>query len=60
MAKAHKPKATTASAKPKPKFTDKAESERFIETARKLGIESTDDFDRAFKSIIDKKRSTSL
>jgi hypothetical protein len=27
--------------KPKLKFTDKAESERFIEAARKLGIEET-------------------
>jgi hypothetical protein len=27
--------------KAKPKFTDKAQSERFIETARKLGVEET-------------------
>jgi len=33
MAKATKPKAK------KPKYTDKAQSERFIETTRNLGIE---------------------
>lgn len=36
MVKAEKPKA-----KPKPKFTDKAQSERFIETARQLVAEET-------------------
>jgi hypothetical protein len=49
MVKAEKPKA-----KPKPKFTDKAESERFIETARQLGVEETGAFDDAFKRIIPK------
>jgi hypothetical protein len=47
MAKATKPKAK------KPKYTDKAESERFIETARKLGIEETGEtFERAFEKIV--------
>jgi hypothetical protein len=48
MVKAEKPKA-----KPKPKFTDKAQSERFIETARKLGVEETGEaFERAFEKIV--------
>jgi hypothetical protein len=46
MAKAEKPKA-----KPKHKFTDKAQSERFIETARKLGVEETTE---AFENIVTK------
>jgi hypothetical protein len=45
-----------ARAKPKPKFTDKAESERFIEAARKLGIEETGDaFEKAFHKIVPTK-----
>ncbi len=59
MAKATKPK-SKARAKTKPKFTDKAQSERFIETARELGVESTDNFDRVFKDVINKKRPTAL
>jgi hypothetical protein len=52
MAKAEKPKA-----KPKSKYTDKAQSERFIETARKLGVEETGEaFDRAFKKITSNPR----
>jgi hypothetical protein len=48
MAKAEKTKA-----KPKPKFTDKAQSERFIETARQLGVEETGEgFDLAFERIV--------
>ncbi len=48
MAKAEKPKA-----KPKPRYTDKAQSERFIETARERGIEETGEaFERAFKKIV--------
>jgi|GEM_PF-4412837 len=47
MAKAPKPRANA-----KPKFTDKAESERFIEAARELGIEETGEaFERAFKKV---------
>lgn len=38
MVKAEKPKAETRTKHP---FTDKAQSERFIETARRLGIETT-------------------
>lgn len=39
--------------KPKPKLTDKAQSERFIEAARKLDIEETGEtFEKAFKTII--------
>jgi hypothetical protein len=43
--------------KPKPKnrkFSDQKQSERFIEAARKLGVDdpkSQDDFERAFKKI---------
>jgi hypothetical protein len=49
MAKAEKPKAKR---NPKPKFTDKEESERFIEAARELGIEETEQkFEDAFKKI---------
>jgi hypothetical protein len=48
MAKAEKPKA-----KPKSKFTDKQQSERFIETARKLGVEATgENFERAFRAVV--------
>ncbi len=49
MAKAEKPR---LKAKPKPKFTDKAQSERFIEAARELGIEETGEtFERAVSKI---------
>jgi len=48
MAKAEKKKA-----KPKPKMTDKEQSERFKETARKLGIdESGESFDNAAKVLL--------
>ena len=47
-----------AGTRPKPKkATDKAQSERFRETARKLGAdESEETFDRAFKKIVQPKR----
>jgi len=49
---APKPKAK-AKARAKPKFTDKAESERFIEAARKLGIEETGKaFEHAFRKVV--------
>jgi hypothetical protein len=54
MGKAGVPK----KAKPKPKLTDKNQSERFIETARKLGIdnkESADHFSRTFKKLVPPK-----
>jgi hypothetical protein len=39
--------------KRKPKITDKRQSERFRETARKLGAdESEEAFDRAFRKIV--------
>jgi hypothetical protein len=39
--------------KPKPKKTDKKQSERFKETARKLGVdESGETFERAFRKIV--------
>jgi hypothetical protein len=48
MAKAGAPK----KAKPKPKLTDKEQSERFIETARKLRVdESGKEFEKVFESI---------
>ena len=57
MAKAAR---TKAKRKPKPKFTDKAQSERFIEAARKLGIEESDEkFEEAFKKIVSSKGSRS-
>jgi hypothetical protein len=40
-----------------PKTTDKREYERFVETARKLECdESEEAFDRAFKKIVPPKR----
>lgn len=40
----------------KSKFTDKAQSERFIETARQLGAEKTGEaFDRSFRKIVPPK-----
>jgi hypothetical protein len=54
MAKAEKAKAKR---KPKPKFTDKEQSERFIEFARKLGIEETgESFERAFARVTKPKK----
>ena len=47
-------------AKPKPKMTDKKQSERFIETARKLGVdESGKSFVQAFEKIVPPKRRPS-
>jgi hypothetical protein len=52
MAKAGAPK----KAKPKPKLTDKEQSERFKETARKLGVdESGKAFERAIEKIVPAK-----
>jgi hypothetical protein len=52
MAKAGAPK----KAKPKPKLTDKEQSERFIETARKLGVdESGKLFESAATRILNTK-----
>jgi hypothetical protein len=57
MAKAETPKTKP---KAKPKFTDKAQSERFIETARKLGVEETgEEFERTFKKIAPPKTRSS-
>jgi hypothetical protein len=40
----------------KPKLTDKEQSERFIKTARKLGVdESGEEFERAVETIFSKK-----
>lgn len=51
MGKAEKPKM-----KHRPKFTDKAQSERFIETARQLGVEETGEgLERAFEKIVPPK-----
>lgn len=55
--KAHKPpgKAT------KPRESQKDQSERFIEAARKLGVdESGDEFERAIGAILPTKRATRL
>lgn len=52
MAKAEKPKA-------KPKPSKKTQYGRFVETARELGAdESEESFERAFKKIVPPKRST--
>lgn len=52
MAKAGVPK----KAKPKPKMTDREQSERFKETARELGVdESGKDFQRVLDKIIPPK-----
>jgi hypothetical protein len=48
MALPKKPKA-----KPRPKSDDKAQFERFVETARRLGVEEVGPaFDEAFKKIV--------
>jgi len=49
MAKAAR---TKAKRKPKPKFTDKAQSERFVETACAMGAERTDNFDEVLKKVV--------
>jgi hypothetical protein len=49
MVQAEKPKPKK---QPKPKLRDKAQSERFIEAARKLGIEETASFDNAFAEVV--------
>jgi hypothetical protein len=42
----------------KPKVKDKRQSERFLETARKLGADqSMEDFERTFKKIAPLKQS---
>jgi hypothetical protein len=52
MAKAGTPKKKRA----KPKLTDKKQSERFIETARELGVdESGEIFNEAVAKILGKK-----
>jgi hypothetical protein len=58
MAQAPKPKAKP---KPKSKFKDKEQSERFIEAARKLGIEETSAaFENAMKIIVPPARPSPL
>jgi hypothetical protein len=53
MAKAGAPK----KAKPKPKLTDKEQSERFKEAARQLGADSSGEkFDMLVRKIIKPKR----
>jgi len=48
---------TKPKAKPKPKLSDKQQSERFKETARKLGVdESGKEFDRIFQKIVPPKQ----
>jgi hypothetical protein len=42
--------------KPKTKLTDKEQSERFKETARKLGVEENEDFEKIFTKIVPPKR----
>lgn len=57
---AQKPKVggTSKKAKPKPKAKDEKQFERFIETARMLGVDEGDGtFDRAFKTIVRPKNA---
>jgi hypothetical protein len=42
--------------KPAIKLTDKEQSERFTETARTLGVEENEDFERIFTKIVPPKR----
>ena len=54
MAHAGKPKA-----KPKPKIDDKAQFERFVETARKLGAEEAgEQFEETFAKIVPPKHQS--
>jgi len=54
MAKAGAPK----KAKPKPKMTDKEQSERFKQTARELDVdESGEQFVKTFEAIVPAKKS---
>ena len=56
MAKAGAPK----KAKPKPKLTDKEQSERFIETARELDVdESGERFHMVVEKLLPAKKSSS-
>jgi hypothetical protein len=56
MAKPGAPK----KAKPKPKLTDKEQSERFKETARELGVdESGEEFERSFEKIVVSNKTSS-
>lgn len=53
---AQRPKAKPKRKGPKGTNTDKAQSARFIETARQLGVdESGSDFERAFVRIVPSK-----
>jgi hypothetical protein len=43
--------------KPKPKLTDKEQSERFKEAARELGVDETGAaFERAFKKVVPRRK----
>jgi hypothetical protein len=52
MVRAEKPKAKP---KPKTRYTDKVQSERFIEAARMLGIEDTSRFNEESSIIISRR-----
>ena len=54
MAEKPKPK---AKARHETKFTDKAQSKRFIEAARELGVEDTSAFDKTARTILRPKGS---
>lgn len=54
MAKAGVPK----KAKPRPKLTDKEQSERFKQTARELGVdESVERFEEIFRKIVPPRKT---
>jgi len=55
MAKAGAPKKKKA----KPKLSDKEQSERFIQTARKLRVdESGENFEKTFRAVVKPNRPT--
>lgn len=44
--------------KQKPKLSDKAQSERFKETARKLGVEEFEEFEKVVALVAPTRRKT--
>jgi hypothetical protein len=56
---ASKPKTRGSPKKAKPKEKEKSQRERFIETAREIGVdESGKEFERALKRIVPAKNAT--
>jgi hypothetical protein len=56
-----KPKAGPDLGKDRSKGAEKSQAERFIETARQVGVDETDkEFERALKEVAPPKRSTKI